>query len=127
MVERFCDTHFERFGRREHSLLRVFHKLFGLLGDRLDLIACVLCRKFHKLGGRLHSVQPLHKVKRGVGVCVSELRGAVRLDDAFDAAAAFEELFERNGWPRFCLIVRILADVIFSQGAREVSPRSKSL
>jgi hypothetical protein len=77
MVERFCDTHFERFGRREHSLLRVFHKLFGLLGDRLDLIACVLCRKFHKLGGRLHSLQPLHKVKRGVGVCVSELQKLV--------------------------------------------------
>jgi uncharacterized protein YjlB len=25
-------------------------------------------------------------------------RGAVRLDDAFDPAAVFEELFERNGW-----------------------------
>jgi hypothetical protein len=77
MVERFCDTRFERFDRREHSLLRVFHKLFGLLGYRLDLIACVLCRKFHQLGGRLHSVQPLHKVKRGVGVRVRELQKLV--------------------------------------------------
>ena len=25
-------------------------------------------------------------------------RGAVRLDDAFDPAAVFEKLFERNGW-----------------------------
>jgi uncharacterized protein YjlB len=25
-------------------------------------------------------------------------RGAVRLDDRFDPAAVFEELFERNGW-----------------------------
>jgi hypothetical protein len=28
-------------------------------------------------------------------------RGAVRLDDAFDPAAVFEELFGRNGWGRF--------------------------
>jgi hypothetical protein len=69
VVERFCDTHFERFGRREHNLLRVFHKLFGLLGYRLDLVAFVLCRKFQATPSALNEIVAAFMIK----VCVTPI------------------------------------------------------
>ena len=72
VVERFRDTRLEWLRGRERYLLGDRCKLLGLLGQRLELLACMFGRKLHELRRRLHAGQLLDKVEGGVGVRVSE-------------------------------------------------------
>jgi hypothetical protein len=72
VVEHFCDARREWRRGRERHLLGERRKFLRLLGQRLELLACMFRRKFHERQRRLHAGQLLDKVEGGVGVRVRE-------------------------------------------------------
>jgi len=73
----FCDAGLEWLRGREHHLLGERRKLFGLLGQRFELLACMFGRKFDEHRRRLHTGQLLHKVVGSISVRLSEFNELV--------------------------------------------------